>query len=133
MGFSPVGRGALTNRRLDPETFVRGDIRTSMPRFQPDHWPTNLALVERFSRIAADAGVTPAQLALGWVLARGDHVVAIPGTSNMAHLEENIARPDWLPDAALVSRVDAAINHQTVSGERYNAAAQATVSTEEFA
>ena len=133
VAFSPVGRGALTNRRLDPETFVRGDIRTSMPRFQPDHWPTNLALVERFSRIAADAGVTPAQLALGWVLARGDHVVAIPGTSNMAHLEENIARPDWLPDAALVSRVDAAINHQTVSGERYNAAAQATVSTEEFA
>lgn len=67
VAFSPVARGALTSRELDPASFGKGDIRKAMPRFLPDHWPANLELVRSFQQIAADAGVTAAQLALGWV------------------------------------------------------------------
>jgi aryl-alcohol dehydrogenase-like predicted oxidoreductase len=77
--------------------------------------------------------VTPAQLSLAWVLAKGDHVVAIPGTKNIAHLEENMARHDWAIAPALVAEVDALINHRTVAGHRYSAMMQATIDTEDFA
>lgn len=133
VAFSPVGRGALTSVDLDPEGFSAHDIRKSMPRFQPEHWPANRALALEFRAMAEEAGVTPAQLALGWVLARGDHIVAIPGTAKLDHLEENIAMSGWLPEPALVARIDQAINQNTVSGERYRPALQATVSTEQFA
>lgn len=133
VAFSPFGRGALAGAGLDPAGFVAGDIRGAMPRFGPGHWPANRELARMFREFAAGAGVSTAQLALGWVLSRGEHVVAIPGTSSLAHLEENIARADWLPDQALVARIDAAINQRTVSGGRYGPAMQAGVSTEEFA
>lgn len=133
VAFSPVGRGSLCGTLRDPTALPSGDLRKSWPRFVGENWARNLDLIDAFGAIAAKAGVTAAQLALGWVLAKGDHIVAIPGTANIAHLEENIARPDWRPDAATIAGVDALINQNTVAGSRYPAAAQASIDTEEFA
>jgi aryl-alcohol dehydrogenase-like predicted oxidoreductase len=132
VAFSPVGRGALANGVEDPAALEAGDLRPGMPRFQGANWAHNLGLVHQFNALAAGAGVTPAQLSLGWVLAQGDHIVAIPGTKNIAHLEENIARRDWVIPAELAAQVDALINHQTVAGHRYAAMMQATIDTEDF-
>ena len=104
-----------------------------MPRFNAENWPKNRKLVEAFNAIAAETGVTPAQLSLGWVHAQGDHVVSIPGTASIAHLEENIARADWLPSPALCEQLNALINRATVAGPRYTDAMQRSIDTEEFA
>lgn len=133
VAFSPLGRGALGGELRDPATLRPDDIRVRMPRFWAEHWPANLALIDRFSAIAAEEGVTPAQLALAWVLSRGDHVHVIPGTSRLDHLRENVARGEWRPDAAVLDRVDALINRETVSGPRYNESMQRGIDTEEFA
>jgi aryl-alcohol dehydrogenase-like predicted oxidoreductase len=133
VAFSPVGRGALANGVADPAALDEGDIRPGMPRFQGANWQHNQGLLHRFNALAAGAGVTPAQLSLGWVLSRGEHVVAIPGTANVAHLEENIARWNWVIPAELADEVDALINHQTVAGHRYAKTMQATIDTEDFA
>ena len=94
VAFSPVGRGLLANPALDMDTVPPKDIRRSMPRFQSDNFPANVALAQGFAAIAAEHGVTPAQLAMAWIFSRGDHVVAIPGTTKLDHLAENIARWD---------------------------------------
>lgn len=133
VAFSPVGRGSLCGVLRDPAALPDGDLRKAWPRFVGDNWVRNLALTDRFAALADQAGVTPAQLALGWVLAKGDHIVTIPGTADAAHLEENIARADWRPDAALIDAVDAMINHDTVAGPRYPAGQQRVIDTEEFA
>ena len=133
VAFSPVGRGSLCGTLRDPATLPEGDLRKSWPRFVGENWTKNLAQIDAFGAIAVDTGVTSAQLALGWVLAQGDHVVAIPGTASIAHLEENIARHDWRPDATVIAKVDALINEHTVAGSRYPAAMQRTIDTEEFA
>lgn len=133
VAFSPVGRGSLCGLLRDPATLPEGDLRKSWPRFVGENWTRNLALIDSFAAIAADAGVTSAQLALGWALAKGDHIVTIPGTASIAHLEENIARHDWRPGADTIARVDGLINHDTVAGPRYPEAQQQTIDTEEFA
>lgn len=133
VAFSPVGRGSLCGTLRDPSSLPDHDIRRTWPRFTGDNWARNIELIDAFATIAADAGVTPAQLALGWVLAKGEHIVAIPGTANIAHLEENIARYDWRPDTAAIARVDTLINERTVAGHRYPDAQQKTIDTEEFA
>ena len=132
VAFSPLGRGALAGGVSDPSALTQNDMRRGMPRFQGDNWLANAALIGQFAQIATEAGVTPAQLALGWVLAQGEHVVAIPGTAAIAHLEENFERAQWLPDATICARVDALINHSTVAGRRYSAAMQASIDTEEY-
>lgn len=133
VAFSPVCRGLLVDDLPDPAAMGKGDIRPGLPRFQGENWTHNRALARAFAALAARAGVTAAQLALGWVLAKGEHVVAIPGTARQDHLAENIARWDWEPSAALIAEVDALINRQTVAGHRYNPAMQATIDTEDFA
>jgi aryl-alcohol dehydrogenase-like predicted oxidoreductase len=133
VAFSPVGRGALAGGVHDVEALVEKDLRRSMPRFQGEAWVNNLTLIERFEALAAKHGVTPAQLSLAWVLSRGEHVVAIPGTASVAHLAENIARWDWTLPVSLAAELDALINQHSVSGPRYGPTIQATVGTEEFA
>ncbi len=133
VAFSPVGRGALAGGVNDVAALVEKDLRRGMPRFQGENWGHNQALIAQFEALAAEAGVTPAQLSLAWVLSRGSHVVAIPGTASSAHLEENIARWDWQLPAPLAAQLDALINQQSVAGPRYGAGIQATVGTEEFA
>jgi aryl-alcohol dehydrogenase-like predicted oxidoreductase len=132
VAFSPLARGVFANAVRDPATLGDNDLRRGHPRFNAEHWPKNLALAETFNRIAAEQGVSPAQLALAWLLSRGDHVHAIPGTTSPAHLAENIARQEWRPAADLIDRLDALINERTVSGPRYPDAMQRTMDTEDF-
>lgn len=132
VAFSPVGRGSLCGTLRDPSTLPDSDLRKKWPRFVGENWQKNLALIDAFGAIASEAGVTAAQLALGWCHANGDHIVTIPGTASLAHLEENIARWDWLPSSDVIEAIDDLINHSTVAGSRYPAAMQATIDTEEF-
>ncbi len=132
VAFSPVGRGPLADPEIDFTTLPANDLRGQLPRFQGQNWEANRELFRAFARIAAREGVTAAQLALGWVLAKGEHIVAIPGTARIDHLEENIARWDWQVPVVVVSEVDALINHDTVAGHRYSPALHATIDTEDF-
>ncbi|HET6551667.1 MAG TPA: aldo/keto reductase [Solirubrobacter sp.] len=90
LAFAPLGRGFLTGA-LAPQQFPPGDFRKNNPRFQRDAMQANVALVEGVKTIAGRRGVTPAQVALAWLLAQGDHIVPIPGTKRRARLEENAA------------------------------------------
>jgi aryl-alcohol dehydrogenase-like predicted oxidoreductase len=132
VAFSPVGRGFLTGGLKPGQVWAKGDLRGAWPRFQEPNYSANLALVAGYEAIAAEAGVTPSQLSMGWVLAKGDHIVTIPGSQNIAHVEENIARWDWVPDAATIAKIDALINRETVAGGRYTPGMQAAIDTEEF-
>lgn len=132
VAFSPVARGVLANGVRDVAALADNDLRRGMPRFNADNWPANRALVDAFCTIAADCGVTPAQLSLAWVLSRGDHIVAIPGTASIGHMEENFAQADWTIPADVAARIDALINQHTVAGPRYGEAMQRTIDTEMF-
>ncbi len=92
--FSPLGRGFLAGRFSSFDDLPRDDFRRQLPRFQQDALRVNLAIVNRVRAIAERVGVTPAQVALAWVLARGRHVVPIPGTKTPKYLEENAAAAD---------------------------------------
>ena len=133
VAFSPLGRGALCGVLTDPATLEDKDLRTRMPRFQPGNWPHNLALIEQFVRLAEDSGVTPAQLALKWVLSRGQNVHVIPGTTNPQHLADNVQAADIDVSPAVLDEAGRLINHDTVAGHRYHDAIKPTIDTEEFA
>ena len=133
VAFSPVARGALAGGYRGEDDLGANDIRRNMPRFTGDNWIANRALIEAFEGVAAREGVTPAQLSLAWVLAQGEHVVTIPGTASIAHLEENIARWDWRLPETIAAELDVLINRNTVFGERYNATMQRSIDTETFA
>jgi len=133
VAFSPVGRGFLTDafpdRGLKPD-----DLRATMPRFVEPQYSRNLALLEQFKAYARDEiGCTAAQLSLAWLLHRDPDLVTIPGTADIAHLEENIGAGAVTLTAGQMRVLDAMINRDTVAGERYGPAMQATVTTEEFA
>jgi aryl-alcohol dehydrogenase-like predicted oxidoreductase len=130
--FSPLARAFLTGRLRDVSGFDAKDIRRTLPRFAPDAFAANLTLLPPFIALADEAGCTPAQLALAWLLARGEHIVPIPGTTQIAHLEENLRAAELRLDADQLARVDALINQRTVVGPRYSPATLAEVDTEEF-
>lgn len=132
VAFSPVGRGAFGGVLRDPATLPDWDLRRSMPRFDAVHWPANLPFLDRFGELARDAGCSPAQLAIAWVLSRGEHVIALPGTRSAAHLDEDLAAGSLDLPAETFARVDELVNERTVAGRRYSAAAQADVDTEQF-
>lgn len=133
VAFSPVGRGALCGPLGEAADMVESDIRRTMPRFTPDHWPQNRALLARFEELAADAGLTPAQLALLWVLDQGEHIHVIPGTRSEAHMLENLRASAVTASAEVIAAAGNILNQRTVSGPRYSPAIQATIDTEEFA
>ena len=132
VAFSPVARGFLTGALRDVAALDAKDIRRSMPRFHADAHAANLRLLDGLTASAQRAGCTLAQLALAWLLARDAPVIAIPGTTQTAHLEENTAAAAVLLDAATLAALDALVNQQTVAGARYGAATQAEVDTEQF-
>ncbi|MEY4883646.1 MAG: hypothetical protein RIS34_1500 [Pseudomonadota bacterium] len=132
VAFSPLGRGFLCGQLQDVTTLDAKDIRRSMPRFAPDHYATNLLLLPAFSAFAREAGCSPSQLALAWLLHKGEHIIPIPGTTSVAHLAENLAAADLGLSLALMAKLDALINHNTVTGNRYNAQGASEVDTETF-
>ncbi len=132
VAFSPVGRGFLSNTFKGGPMWGEGDLRANWPRFKDPDYSANMALVAAFNAIASEEGVTPAQLSLAWVHAQGNHIVTIPGTQSIAHMEENIAQWDYAPSADVVAKLDQLINRHTVSGPRYSPGLQMTIDTEEF-
>lgn len=132
VAFSPLGRGVLTATLRDVDALAPKDIRRGMPRFQPDHHARNLALVDAMAVMAAEAGCSPGQLALAWLLAQGDDIIPIPGTTRVAHLEENLGAAALRPDASVLARVSALIGEHSVAGKRYPDATQAEIDTEQF-
>ncbi len=132
VAFSPLARAFLTGTLTDPATLATSDLRRPMPRFQPDAYAANLRLLPPYLALARDVGCSPAQLALAWLLAQGEHVLVIPGTSNVAHLEDNLGARDVRLTPEQLERVGALINRDTVVGPRYTAANQAEIDTEEF-
>lgn len=133
VAFSPTARAFLTGALHDVSTLDAKDIRRGMPRFYPENYAANLKLLDGYAAIAQDAGCSMAQLAIAWVLSRGEHVIALPGTTSLAHLEENLGADGVTLSPATLQRLDALINRHTVVGARYNPATQAEVDTEEYA
>jgi aryl-alcohol dehydrogenase-like predicted oxidoreductase len=132
VAFSPVARGFLTGALRDVSTFDAKDIRRAMPRFEAQTYAHNLLLLDGFGALADEAGCTMAQLALAWVLAQGEHVIALSGTTSIEHLRENLGAAQLKPAAELLARAGALINQHTVNGPRYNAGNQAEIDTEQF-
>ncbi len=130
VAFSPVARGFLTDTPMDPGAFEARDIRRGMPRFQGENWQANLGLLAGFKAIAAEVGCTMAQLSLAWVLAQRAFITPIPGTTSLAHLEEDAGADAVRLSPDVLTRLDALINPTTVHGPRYNAATQPEIDTE---
>ncbi len=132
VAFSPLGRGFLTSVDLEPDGFAENDIRRAMPRFQAPHFAHNAAILPAFRALARKANRAPAQLALAWVLGRAPHVHAIPGTTVIAHLEENLAAPDFTLTAEARDQLSSLFRPDAISGARYNDATMAEIDTEQF-
>jgi aryl-alcohol dehydrogenase-like predicted oxidoreductase len=132
VAFSPLGRGFLTGKIRDVAALPESDIRRAMPRFSAANYPPNLELVDQFAGLAREAGCTPAQLAIAWLLHQGEHVIALPGTTSVPHLDEDLVADAVVVSEEVLKRADALINEQTVHGPRYSPAMQADVDTEEF-
>jgi aryl-alcohol dehydrogenase-like predicted oxidoreductase len=120
VAYSPLGRGFLSGRFRSPDDFEEGDFRRYHPRFQGENFEKNLELVARVKEIADEKGVTAGQLALAWVLSRGEDVVPIPGTTKIKNLEENIAAADLELSDDDLSRLDEVAPKGAASGERYS-------------
>jgi aryl-alcohol dehydrogenase-like predicted oxidoreductase len=133
VAFSPTARAFLTGALRDVSALDAKDIRRGMPRFYPENYAQNLKLLDGYAAIAQHAGCSMAQLAIAWVLSRGEHVIALPGTTSLAHLEEDLAADTVSLSPDTLQRLDALINRHTVVGARYNPATQAEVDTEEYA
>src|SRR5256714_2294319 len=119
VAYSPLGRGFLTGRIRSVEDLDEDDFRRRNPRFQDENFRRNLDLVERVEEIAAEKGVTPGQLALAWVLSRGEDVVPIPGTKRRSYLEENVAAVDIELSDDDLRRLEEAFPKGATAGERY--------------
>ncbi len=132
VAFSPLARAFLADGLPDVAALADGDLRRRMPRFQPEAYARNLALLEPLRRMARDHGCTPGQLALAWLLHQGEHIIPIPGTTRLAHLEENLGAADVRLDAAACDELARLFVRDRVAGERYGAATQAEVDTEQF-
>jgi aryl-alcohol dehydrogenase-like predicted oxidoreductase len=132
VAFSPVARGFLPGTLRDVSELDAKDIRRAMPRFAPANYAENLRLLDGVAEVAREAGCTLAQLALAWLLHRGEHILPIPGTTSVAHLEENLAATQVTLTPAHLQRLDTLVHRGTVRGARYNAATQTEIDTEEF-
>lgn len=106
VAYSPLGRGFLTGKIESVDDLAADDFRRSVPLFQAQNWQTNRAIVEEVKAIAAEKGVTPAQLAIAWTLAQGEDVIPIPGTRRQKYLEENVAAADITLTADDLARLD---------------------------
>lgn len=138
VAFSPLGRGMLTGTLRSTDAFTEKDIRRAMPRFDENNFAHNLALIEGLQAQLEEwqqAGLLEmnlAQLSLSWLNSQPAELVSIPGTTNLAHLAENIAASEQTLNAEIVSALSEMIHSANVAGPRYNAATQKEIDTEEF-
>ena len=132
VAFSPVARGFLCGELHDVSTLDAKDIRRTMPRFAPDNYAANLQLLTPYKAIAQEVGCTPSQLALAWLLHKGEHIIPIPGTTREAHLMDDLGAADVTLDASIMARLETLINEKTVTGNRYNEQGSREVDTEAF-
>jgi aryl-alcohol dehydrogenase-like predicted oxidoreductase len=122
--FSPLGKGFLTGKIDEGTTFDSTDFRNTVPRFDPENRKANQALVDLLGTIAAKKKATPAQIALGWLLAQKPWIVPIPGTTKLHRLEENLAGADVELTADDLREIETAASKITVQGARYSEGAQ---------
>jgi aryl-alcohol dehydrogenase-like predicted oxidoreductase len=117
--YSPLGRGFLTGEIRRPEDFAADDWRRNNPRFQGENFAKNLALVDKVTELAREAGCTPGQLALAWVLAQGPDIVPIPGTKRRKYLEQNVEAVDLDIGPSQLTELEAIFTRGAASGMRY--------------
>jgi len=129
VAYSPLGRGFLTGQVKRFEDLAEDDYRRFSPRFQGENFEKNLALVDRIKSIAAEKGCTASQLALAWVLARGDDIVPIPGTKRRSYLDENLGAADVKLTAADLARIEQVAPKGAAAGQRYPEAMMRFVNT----
>lgn len=132
VAFSPVARGFISGGLTSTDQLLPTDIRRSMPRFAPENLAANLRWFPAYEALAREAGCTPVQLALAWLLHKAPHIIPIPGTTSVAHLHEDLAADQIQLDPALIERLEALVNQRTVVGNRYGAQANSEVDTEAF-
>ena len=125
--FSPLGRGFLTGKIDENTTFDSTDFRSSVPRFSPEARKANRALVDRIESIAQRKGVTPAQIALAWILAQKPWIVPIPGTTKLHRLRENVEAASVELTESDLNEIENAASEITVQGARYSEGAQRMV------
>jgi len=125
--YSPLGRGFLTGALKSPQDFEPGDFRKNSPRFQGENFAKNLALVNKVGELAETKGCTPAQLALAWVLAQGEHIVPIPGTKRIKYLDENIGALEVSLSSDDLAAIDDIFPRDAAAGARYPEAAMRTL------
>ena len=125
--FSPLGKGFLTGEINQTTSFAKDDFRNIVPRFSEDNRMANQAMVDVVGRLAAGKGVTPAQIALAWLLAQKPWIVPIPGTTKLHRLEENLGGASVTLSADDLADIEAAVSQVTVQGERYPAHMQRMV------
>ena len=117
--YSPLGRGFLTGQIKRFEDLPEGDYRRTAPRFQGENFQSNLDLVQRVAEIAREKHCTPAQLALAWVLAQGEHIVPIPGTKRRKYLQENVGALDIGLTSDDLARINELSPRGAAAGSRY--------------
>jgi len=127
VAYSPLGRGFLTGEIKSVDDFAPDDYRRTQPRFAPGNFDKNLALVSEIGELAAGKNVTAAQLALAWVLARGDDIVPIPGTRHQRYLDQNIAAAAIRLSEDELARLDRILPPGAAAGERYPAGGMAAI------
>ncbi len=127
VAYSPLGRGFLTGAFKSPNDLDPGDYRRSSPRFQGENFARNLELVAKVEQLAKQAGVTPSQLALAWVLAQGEDIVPIPGTKRRKYIEENAAAADISLAPELVRTMNEIFPPDSAAGDRYVPAMKALI------
>ena len=119
VAYSPLGRGFLTGGITSPDELAQDDMRRHHPRFTGDNLQANLRLVDAIAGIAADLGVTSAQLALAWVLAHGEDIIAIPGTTRPERVDENLVAAGLALSADALQRIDEVAPAGAARGDRY--------------
>ena len=125
--YSPLGRGLITATVQDKGQLAADDFRRTLPRFNEDNWDDNQRLVAAFADLAKAKGITPAQLALAWVLAQGDDIIPIPGTKKRKYLEENAGAADVQLTPADLQEIETLLKKHPAAGERYSEGAMKLV------
>jgi aryl-alcohol dehydrogenase-like predicted oxidoreductase len=127
VAYSPIGRGFLSGRIRSRDDLAPDDWRRNSPRFSEENFDANLQVVDMVTELAERKGVTPSQLAIAWVLSRGDDIAAIPGTKHVRYLEENVGAAEVRLTREELEAIDAVAPRGVAAGERYPERAMAAV------